>query len=240
MLFDLVYAGKTDLRTITSLSSLKPSDVNEFLLARLGYLWSESENARHAAEHALDGAQQSLVELRDHAEALEASRDEWREKEIVARRERDAVAERLDQVLTSSRKAAAFIDDLGRGARRAARVRHLIPLFSLRRLRTVARLVLQGDLVGLRERARVLAAGGVSRDDSRQAARTPVVLQAEAWPADVPLASVVVVCFNYGRFVDEALSSVLAQTAVGHCEILVVDGGSGRSNDDREDARTRQ
>ena len=35
-----------------------------------------------------------------------------------------------------------------------------------------------------------------------------------------------VVCFNYGAFVDEAISSVLAQTAIGHCEVLVVDGGS--------------
>ncbi len=90
----------------------------------------------------------------------------------------------------------------------------------------MARLVLQGDLVGLRERARVLAAGGLTRDGSRHVDRTPVVLQAEAWPADVPLLSVVIVCFNYGRFVDEAIASVLAQTALGHCEILVVDGGS--------------
>ena len=68
---------------------------------------------------------------------------------------------------------------------------------------------------------------GVYPETSHDRPPTPAVaLQAEAWPADVPLASVVVVCFNYGRFVDEALSSVLAQTAVGHCEILVVDGGS--------------
>ena len=35
-----------------------------------------------------------------------------------------------------------------------------------------------------------------------------------------------VVCFNYGAYVEEAISSVLAQTAVGQCEVLVVDGGS--------------
>ncbi len=69
------------------------------------------------AEQTLDGAQKSLVELRDHSEALEAARDEWREKEIVARRERDAVAERLDRVLNSTtfRLTAPLIDGWGRG-----------------------------------------------------------------------------------------------------------------------------
>ena len=165
VLFDLVHAGRTDMRTVTCLSSLEPSDVNELLLARLGYLWSASENARKATEQTLDGARKSLAELRDYSEALEVARDEEREKAIVARREGDAVAERLDRVLNSTtfRLTAPLIGGWGRGSRRAAQVRHLIPLLSLRRLRTVARLVLQGDFVGLRERARVLAAGGLDR-----------------------------------------------------------------------------
>jgi glycosyltransferase involved in cell wall biosynthesis len=36
----------------------------------------------------------------------------------------------------------------------------------------------------------------------------------------------VIVCVNYGEFVDESIASVLAQTAAGHCELIVVDGGS--------------
>jgi glycosyltransferase involved in cell wall biosynthesis len=57
-------------------------------------------------------------------------------------------------------------------------------------------------------------------------ARTPMVVQAEPWPSELPLVSVVVVCFNHGACVKEAIDSVLAQTAAPLCEVIVVDGGS--------------
>ena len=71
-----------------------------------------------------------------------------------------------------------------------------------------------------------MIARGSGRGAVDGAKRTPVTRQADPWPADLPLVSVVVVCFNYGAYVDEAIASVLAPTAVEHCEILVVDGGS--------------
>lgn len=49
--------------------------------------------------------------------------------------------------------------------------------------------------------------------------------ETEEWPCDRPLVSVVVVSFNYGHFVEEAVDSVLAQT-FGDIEVIVVDGGS--------------
>jgi glycosyltransferase involved in cell wall biosynthesis len=42
---------------------------------------------------------------------------------------------------------------------------------------------------------------------------------------EMPLVSVIVPCFNYGRYVSEAISSVRAQTLQDH-EIIVVEGGS--------------
>ena len=45
------------------------------------------------------------------------------------------------------------------------------------------------------------------------------------WPGDVPILSVVIPCFNYGQYIEEALQSILAQTWPG-IEILVIEGGS--------------
>ncbi|HXA63648.1 MAG TPA: glycosyltransferase [Bryobacteraceae bacterium] len=53
-----------------------------------------------------------------------------------------------------------------------------------------------------------------------------------AWPADRPLISVVIPCFNYGDYVDDALRSIERQTTAD-LEIIVVEGGStdGRTPD---------
>lgn len=47
----------------------------------------------------------------------------------------------------------------------------------------------------------------------------------DPWPADRPLVSVIVPCFNYGHFLADAVDSVLNQT-FANLEIIVVEGGS--------------
>ena len=64
---------------------------------------------------------------------------------------------------------------------------------------------------------------GSDRNDDNA---NPVVLYSErAWPEGCPLVSVVIPCFNYGHFVEEAIDSVVAQTFTD-LEIIVVEGGS--------------
>ncbi len=53
----------------------------------------------------------------------------------------------------------------------------------------------------------------------------PAVVRNTPLPADQPLISVVIPCFNYGRFLDEALASLYAQT-LQDFEIIIVEGGS--------------
>ncbi len=53
----------------------------------------------------------------------------------------------------------------------------------------------------------------------------PSVVHNTSLPLDRPLVSVVIPCFNYGRFLDDALKSIYAQT-LEDFEIILVEGGS--------------
>lgn len=68
-------------------------------------------------------------------------------------------------------------------------------------------------------------ADGWSSEWGTDAAGRPVVEVDNTWPADRPLVSVVIPCFNYGRYVEQALRSVLDQT-FKNLEVIVVEGGS--------------
>src|SRR5262249_33941674 len=51
------------------------------------------------------------------------------------------------------------------------------------------------------------------------------IVWTEPWPSDLPLVSVIIPCFNYGHFIDDALRSVYRQT-LSDFEIIIVEGGS--------------
>ncbi len=169
-------------------------------------------------------------------EELRAERDRLK-KELATLRD-SLLAERRDHRLTRSHfedlnrqitevfdstswKAGAPIRVLGNLRRRLAVVPRLVGALDRRRAATLWRLLRQGDLATIKQRLTVVGSMAVPAVRVRH---HETVTQ-ERWPPDDPLVSVVVVCFNYGRYVAEAVESVLRQTAP-RVEVIVVDGGS--------------
>jgi O-antigen biosynthesis protein len=118
------------------------------------------------------------------------------------------------------------IATLKRQLRRLALLRYALPLFSRQRFQMALRLLSRGDFAAFAGRARWLVRGEVDRRANAVHRSVAVVSKAERWPPDLPLASIVVVCFNYGAYVEAAIASVLAQTVIDRCEVILVDGGS--------------
>lgn len=109
-----------------------------------------------------------------------------------------------------------------------SRLRDQVQRLTWRRAGTAAALLVRGDLASLKQHMNQMVQHSVN-EETRQALAEPpaelIVRRQEPWPADRPLISVVIPCYNYGHFVAEAVDSVLAQTFQDF-EILVIDGGS--------------
>src|SRR5262245_31331794 len=71
------------------------------------------------------------------------------------------------------------------------------------------RLVMRGDFSTLLDHMRRFA----QAHDVSPLRRSALVVQAEPWPAELPLVSVVIACSNKGEHLEETIDSVFAQTA---------------------------
>jgi len=251
-LFELVHSGRVDARTIALASSLTHEDINDAMMHRLSALWAaQYEKLQRAMEQSAELTSALEVADRAHRQELEEAyfaRDAAR-TELEALRgaaaepssartttpddhashdEEGEIAKRDSPIGTRMRRAAA------RAAFRAQSLAKggfaLASTFKARRARTAIRLLVRRDLETFRVRANWLVDDRRERRRRLEARLRRRTVHAVPLEAGQPLVSVVVVCFNYGRYLDEAVSSVLAQTAFSLSEVIVVDGGSDDSD----------
>lgn len=95
--------------------------------------------------------------------------------------------------------------------------------FTLSKIKTAIRLLISGDfqalyfaLINEIVRLKPYSAGVIPNYEA---------ISSEPLSPDQPLVTVVIPCFNYGKFIEQAIDSVLSQT-IKNIEVIVIDGGS--------------
>lgn len=181
---------------------------------------AEAQAAR-VANRLLEVAQARQGESEARAAALAAAAD-WERQAHLTHAQLDAVTSSTAWRATGPARAA--VTSARRALQQAAVLKSQV---NRRRILSAVELARHADVKAIRQRfsavhGTAVAAAGLSVAIER-GPNVPVVQ--EAWPDGDPLVSVVIICFNYGRYVEDAVRSALAQT-MRRVEVIVVDGGS--------------
>lgn len=160
--------------------------------------------------------------------SLRASAEQAKAEAAAAALAAESAATQLHDVLSSTAwRVSAPVRVAGGWKRRVQRLAPAVAGADRRKFRSAVRLVVRRDWETVAQRIRAAeAVHQGSQGHGTQSGRTVERVQAEPWPQDRPLVTVVIPCFNYGAYVDDAISSVIRQTLAERLEVLVVDGGS--------------
>ncbi|MFO1055868.1 MAG: glycosyltransferase [Dongiaceae bacterium] len=248
-LLRVVHAAHSEPEVVGSLARLSVDALTPAMLARLAQLWERDVRQGLAARQRLTDVSTALRTLEEQrarqAVTINRLRGEAEAAAAVERGQSEARHAELLEQLSDARTRLHLegIEKQQLAEEKARTDREIAELLASRSWRVTA--PLRHAVLRWRRHWPARAAGSPSHGpgaavpralspESRDQARPQpqpsptgeVQLYAtDEWPADRPLVSVVVPCFNYGMFVAEAVDSVLAQT-FQDIEVIVVDGGS--------------
>lgn len=205
----LLHLGHDHPDDVALLRRLHHGDWSGEVADRLATVWT-----RTARE--LQSARRDVADAHDHVSEAERQLADGEQQLEDRRAELDAVYASTSWRLTAPVRAVGEVRRLAREGEGPFR------LVDRRRVRTAVAMIRRGELGLVLQRTRALLGHTVGPT----APRGPLVERArDPWPVDAPLVTVVIPCFNYGAYVEEAVRSALAQT-LERIEVIVVDGGS--------------
>ncbi|MFC3124176.1 glycosyltransferase [Pseudoroseomonas globiformis] len=220
----MIHAAHTAHEDVDALTLMAAEAFNPMMLRRLADLWQNDlwrlrllGEEQQAAAAALHDAQTAL---RHTEEALRTLPADARRNEIELTRELIAVRQQLRDAATSA--PAAFQAGHPDASTQA------VPLAEISgEALPGTQPIVAGAVPASSNEAEPAAVLGVDLKVMDITGHRPEPFAAidGAWPADRPLVSVIITSFNYGKFVEDAINSVLRQT-FRNLEVIVVEGGS--------------
>ena len=238
----LVHAAQSTPDLLEGLPDLSPSPPDAPLLDRIEKLWAADLQRLAAARSEYEAIEARLITQTTHLEESYARFSQAKQLEVAnlqlevanLKASTKALNTELDLIHRSTiwrstsilRQVAGRFPQVAHATRRVLKLLKWCANFELRQklFEAIAnrRKLLEEKLAKFETQLPTLVFDERTGLDG-YVARTPD--GAEEWPRDRPLVSVIVVSFNYGRFVEEAVDSVLAQT-FHDIEVIVVEGGS--------------